>query len=142
MWRLEPRFSPPTDSHPLERIKEDQENAGASADGFHYDMVGPTDGDPHTVACMPDGGLADLVDRMYGALQHDQRCREVDALVNEMRWRYRDYWNIVDVTFSGTHPRDVLKSPITAARILGIGQSEYSRRMREVYQWFEARLAG
>lgn len=141
LWRLEPRFSPPTESHPLERIHDERENAGAGADGFHYDMVGPTDGDPHTVACMPDGGLADLVDRMYGAIHHDQRCREIDALVTEMRWRFRDYWNVVDVTYSGTHPRDVLKSPMVAARILGITRYEYGARMRAIYGWFEARLS-
>lgn len=133
LWRLEPRFSPPTQGHPLERIREEQENAGAGTGGFHYDTI---DG----VACMPDGGLGDMVDRMYWAITHDQRCREIDRLVAEMRQRYRDYWNVVDVTYSGTHPRDVLKGPAVASRILGIARAEYGTRMQAVYGWLEARL--
>jgi hypothetical protein len=127
-------------SNPLERIKEDRENAGAGANEFRYDMVGPTEDDPETVACAPDGGMADMVDRMAGAIEHDRRCREIDALVTEMRYRFRDYWNLVDVTFSGTHPRDVMKGPAVAARILGIELWNYRDRMRLVYGWIESRL--
>lgn len=132
MWRMEPRFSPPTASHPLARIMEDRENAGAGG-GAVYDMV-------DDVPCVPDGGLADMVDRMAGAIEHDRRCRDVDALVTEMRYSYRDYWNLVDVTFSGTHPRDVMKGPLVSARILGIEVWNYRDRMRLVYGWIEARL--
>ena len=131
-WRLEPRFSVPM-STPLERIKEDRENAGAGANEFRYDMV-------DDVPCAPDGGMADMIDRMAGAIQHDARCREVDALVTEMRHRFRDYWNLVDVTFSGTHPRDVYKGPQVAARMLGIETWCYRDRMRLVYGWIETRL--
>lgn len=133
MWRLEPRFSPPTNSHPLARIMEDRENAGAGGGGMVYDMA-------DDVPCAPDGGLGDIIDRMAGAIEHDARCREVDGLVTEMRYRFRDYWNLVDVTFSGTHPRDVMKGPAISAQILGIDQSDYRSRMRSVYEWLEGRL--
>jgi hypothetical protein len=139
LWRLEPAFHFPV-QNPLERIKEDRENAGAGADGFHYDVVGPTDDDPETVACMPDGGLGDMIDRMAGSIDHDKRCREINALVTEMRHRFRDYWNLVDVTFSGTHPRDIMKGAEVSARILGIEAGTYRDRMRLVYEWVEARL--
>lgn len=140
MWRLEPGFSIPSASTPLQRIRDDQENAGASADGFHYDMIGPTDDDPETVAAMPDGGLGDMIDRMAGAIEHDNRCREVNALVDEMRYRARDHWNVVDVTFGGLHPRDVMKGPSVSARILGLSNEDYRTRMRQVYEWMEIRL--
>jgi hypothetical protein len=112
---------------------EDRENAGASGSGMVYDMA-------DDVPCTPDGGLGDMIDRMAGAIEHDRRCREVDALVTEMRYRYRDYWNMVDVTFSGTHPRDVMKAPLVSARILGIEPWNYRDRMRLVYGWVESRL--
>lgn len=133
LWRLEPRFSPPTTSHPLARIMEDKENAGAGGGGMVYDMA-------DDVPCAPDGGLGDMIDRMAGAIDHDRRCREVDALVTEMRHRFRDYWNLVDVTFSGAHPRDVMKGPEVSARMLGIGLAEYRLRIRAVYGWLETRL--
>lgn len=132
MWRLEPRFSVPM-SCPLERIKEDKQNAGAGAGEFCYDMV-------DDVPCAPDGGLGDMIDRMAGAIEHDKQCREVDALVTEMRYRFRDYWNLVDVTFSGTHPKDVMKGATVSAGILGIGLIHYRQRMRLVYAWIEDRL--
>jgi len=140
LWRLEPSFSIPTRSTPLQRIRDDQENAGASTGGFHYDMLGPTEDDPETVAGMPDGGMADIVERMAGAIDHDNRCREIDRLVCEMRARARDYWNLVDVTFSGTHPRDIMRGSHTAAAALGIGEGEYRTRMRAIYEWAESRL--
>ena len=140
LWRLEPGFSVPTRSTPLQRIKEDGRNAGASSGGFHYDMIGPTEDDPETVAGMPDGGMAEMVERFSGAIDHDNRCREIDKLVDEMRQRARDYWNMVDVTFSGTHPRDIMRGPQHAAATLGIDEWAYKARMRSVYDWVEARL--
>lgn len=131
-WRLEPMFHFPI-QNPLERIKEDRENAGAGNERFHYDMQ---DGVP----CMPDGGLGDMIDRMSGAIDRDRRCREVNELVNELRDRSRDFWNLVDVTFSGTHPRDVMKGPVVSAKIMGIGLDDYRTRIRAVYQWVEGRL--
>lgn len=140
LWRLEPGFSVPTRSTPLQRIQDDERNAGAGSDGFHYDMIGATEDDPETVAGMPDGGMADMVERMAGAIDHDNRCREIDKLVSEMRQRARDYWNVIDVTFSGTHPRDIVRGADVAAQTLGIDERSYRTRMRAVYEWVEARL--
>lgn len=125
-WRLSPRFSVPT-NNPLERIKEDRENAGAGGGEFHYDMI-------EGVPCIPDGGAGNAYSRFGKMVGHDQKCRDVAALV-----AVADYptLELIEVTFSGGHPRDVRKPARICAAALRVEVGEYRRRMGEVYGWVE-----
>ena len=116
------------------RIKDDWLNAGAGAGEFHYDMVGPTENDPETVACMPTGGLPEFVWRAQGAIERDVRCRQTDALVLSADYSKRE---LIELTYSGPHQRHVRKSAALCASILRIKKEEYRERMRTVYEWVE-----
>ena len=138
IWRLEGAFTPPSGGTPLGRIQDDHRNAGASPGGFRYDVW---EYEGNNYACMPDGGLFDTYCKHKGNIAHDERCRETEALVRELRRLQRELWETVRVTFSGTHPRDVVKDARVAARLLGAKPEEYRARMRAVYDWLELRTA-
>lgn len=125
-WRLDYKFSVPIGST-MGRVKDDQENAGAGAGEFHYDMI---DGVP----CIPDGGLPAFAWRARNAIDRDNRCRLTDALV-----RTADYntLQLIELTYSGPHQRHVRKSAALCAGIMRIKVEEYRERMRTVYAWVE-----
>lgn len=134
---LEPgyEFYPPTTV--MHKIKEMQENAGAHPEGFTYDMVGPTEDDPHTLACMPDGGLGDMVDRMAGAIDRSRRCAEMREAVNSLP---ADYKAIVEATYCNYSWRDIPRRPSSAAKMLGWSEEVFIERRRAMFLWLEDRL--
>lgn len=121
----------------MHKIREMQENAGARPEGFTYDMVGPTDDDPCTVACMPDGGLADMVDRMSGAIDRSRRCAEMREAINTLP---ADYKALVQATYCNYSWRDIPRRPAAAAKILGWTEEEFAERRRLMWTWLEDRL--
>ena len=111
-----------------------QENAGARAEGFTYDMV-EVDGD--TTPCMPDGGLADMVERMAGAIDRSRRCAEMREAVNTLP---ADYKAIVEATYCNYSWRDIPRRPSAAAKILGWPEEVFIERRRLMFAWLEDRL--
>lgn len=134
---LEPGYEFYPRSGVMQRVKEMQENAGVHPEGFTYDMVGPTDDDPHTLACMPDGGLGDMVDRMAGAIDRSRRCCEMREAVNTLPAEYKA---LVEATYCNYSWRDIPRKPSAAAKILGWTEEQFFERRRLMFAWLEGRL--
>ena len=92
------------------------------------------DGD--SVACPPDGGMGAMVDRMFYAIQQDNRCSEIAAIVSEMP---ADHLTIVQCTYIG-HWRDVPRTGKAAAGMLGVSVATYWRRKSSLLGWLTERL--
>lgn len=92
------------------------------------------DGD--SVACPPDGGMGAMVDRMFYAIQKDNRCKEIAAIVGAMP---ADHLTIVQCTYIG-HWRDVPRSSRAAAGILGVSHATYWRRKQRLLDWLAEKL--
>lgn len=130
-WRLEPAIDCTKGQTIMQRIKVDQHNAGASAQGgFHYEVI---DGVP----CKPDGGVAQLVERMGRELVRDRRAREVEEVVHRMP---RDLLLIVQATYVCVHYRDIPRSERDAAEVLKLKKGKYRELKSRMVGWVEARI--
>jgi len=129
--------------NPLKRVQDYWDGAGASGDEFHYDMVTTTERDGEapgcatTTPCRPDGGLADMVERMAGAISEGRRCDEMREALREMP---RPYFQIIQSTYMGTNWRDIPRRQTDAAAMLKIPLTTYRYRRERTFAWLESRL--
>eukprot|EP00456_Euglypha_rotunda_P026519 TRINITY_DN21361_c0_g1_i1.p1 TRINITY_DN21361_c0_g1~~TRINITY_DN21361_c0_g1_i1.p1 ORF type:complete len:182 (-),score=35.40 TRINITY_DN21361_c0_g1_i1:346-891(-) len=86
------------------RIREMHENAGISGDGIRYDLV---EVDGEAVMCKPDGGMADMVDRIGEAMAHDLRCRLFADAVANLPGQQRSAISIMYVVPLREDPRSI-----------------------------------
>lgn len=117
-WLQEPGICYMPDAGTLGRVRDEGPNAGRRTD------------------TQSDGGMGAMVDRMFFAIQQDNRCREIAAIVGAMPV---DHLTIVQCTYIG-HWRDVPRSSRTAASLLGVSPTTYWRRKQKLLDWLAAKL--
>lgn len=117
-WLQEPGLNCLPDTGTLGRVRTEGPNAGRRTD------------------VQSDGGHGAMVDRMFYAIQKDNRCREVAELIRDMP---ADCSAIVQYTYVG-HWRDVPRTGKAAAGLLGVSMPTYWRRKARLLAWLSARL--
>lgn len=120
---------------PFARIVEMKENAGIRGDGFAYDMIA-TEDDPEVTACRPDGGMADICDRMGYAISRETRCREMAEAIRTMPAVYRE---AIEAMYHVTM-RERVRTFSVAAEKVGKPKSTYQLILNSAYGWLEGRL--
>lgn len=117
-WLQEPGVNYWPGSGTLGRVRDEGPNAGRRTD------------------TQSDGGMGAMVDRMFYAIEQDNRCREVRDLISRMP---EDMLTLVKSTYIG-HWRDVPRTGKTAAAIMGVSMPTYWRRKVIVIRWLSAGL--
>lgn len=124
-WRAQPTPDYATGSSIFNRIKEDQENAGAHGIGFKPDII---DGVP----CRPDGGMSRMADRLGRIIAIDNRCREIQDLLVFLPAELR---SVFDATYIGL-PREVPRRQRDAAVRMKLSLSSYQKQHYGLICWF------
>lgn len=117
-WLQEPGICYMPNAGTLGRVRDEGSNAGRRTD------------------TQSDGGMGAMVDRMFYALQMDNRCRELAGIVRDMPL---DHYAFVQSTYIG-HWRDVPRTGKTAAGILGVSMATYWRRKTGLLAWLSEKL--
>ena len=118
----------------LHRVKVMQENSGARPCGFAYDMI---EVEGENVACMPDGGLGAMVERMAASIEHGRRCAEMAEAVLSLP---PDYMTFVQTVYCGPSMRDIPRKPKATMDMLKITPRAYYWRRDKLFAWLEDRL--
>lgn len=129
-WNHEKHYAlAPRSQSVMQRMVEERENAGARGSGFAYTMIDDT-------PCRPDGGVGAMIDRMYGSLKWDERCREVQDAYDAMPIAMRA---IVQARYVG-HWRDTPRSHRDAADIIGLDHVTFFDQHKAMLKWLGERL--
>lgn len=113
-----------------------RENAGIRGDGVAYDMIS-TEEDPEVTACRPDGGMADMCDRLGYAVAREARCREIAQALHDMPAVYRE---AIKAMYH-VEQRERARTFSVAAYKLGKPKSTYQLILTSAYGWLEGRLS-
>lgn len=106
----------------LQKLRRDRRNTASGAQPSKFEVI---DGIP----CRPDGGYADMVDRMAAALERANRVRQVSAVVAVMT---QDQLVLVKVTYFRYSLREDVLTAEQAAEKIGISRATFFRRREEV----------
>lgn len=117
-WLQEPGVNPLPNTGTLGRVRDEGPNAGKRTD------------------VQSDGGMGAMVDRMFFALQRDNRCREIAELLRDIP---EDHLTALRCTYIG-HWRDVPRTGKAASGMMGISIATYWRRKGRLLEWFAAQL--
>jgi hypothetical protein len=117
-WLQEPGINCLPGSGTLGRVRDEGPNAARRTD------------------TQSDGGMGAMVDRMFYALQRDNRCKELADLILVMPLEHSA---TVQCTYIG-HWRDVPRTGKAAAGILGVSMATYWRRKSSLLNWLTERL--
>ena len=112
-WLQEPGICCLPDSGTLGRVRDEGPNAGRRTD------------------TQSDGGMGAMVDRMFYAIQKDNRCREIADMLHVMP---EDHLTTLRCTYIG-HWRDVPRTGKAAAGMMGISTATYWRRKVRLLEW-------
>ena len=117
-WLQEPAVNYLPDTGTLGRVRTEGPNAGRRTD------------------VQSDGGMGAMVDRMFYALQKENRCRELALVIRAMP---EDHLTTLRCTYIG-HWRDVPRTGKTAAGMMGVSIATYWRRKVRLLGWLSERL--
>jgi len=117
-WLQEPGICCLPDTGTLGRVRDEGPNAGRRTD------------------TQSDGGMGAMVDRMFWAIERDNRCKELADLILVMPLEHS---TTVQSTYIG-HWRDVPRTGKAAAGMLGVSMATYWRRKSSLLAWLTERL--
>lgn len=118
---------------PFARIAEMHENAGIRGDGIASDMI-TMDGE--SVACRPDGGMADFCERHEKGMPYHIRARETAYAIHALPESLR----VVVIEMYGVPSRERPKSDRAVADKMGLPRLEVIRRLERAYGWLGREL--
>ncbi len=101
-----------------------------------YKMMKEGAGASQSKGVASDGGMGAMVDRMAASISHDNRCREMNAAIEEMPELYKSF---IRATFLG-HWRDVPRPRRAAIVTMGCTEAEYRDIRSRAFGWIECRL--
>ena len=117
-WLQEPGINCLPDTGTLGRVRTEGPNAGRRTD------------------VQSDGGMGAMVDRMHFAIERDNRCKELAAVIAKLP---EDHATTMRCTYIG-HWRDVPRTGKAAAGMMGVSMPTYWRRKSRLLDWLADKL--